>query len=158
MQNSRVELRGCGGGIIAWKGTNTTFPNKYGAYISDSIVEAANASVARSIAGKCFLGRPWNAQHRSVYLNTYLDASIASQGYEKWTSNPLTDNYNNYTVMAEYKDHGPGFNLTGRVAGHVSQELDAREVTPYKTPNDIFMAPDGSQPYVFWIDHNIYSW
>lgn len=29
IQSSLVTLRNCGGGITAWKGTNTTFVNKY---------------------------------------------------------------------------------------------------------------------------------
>lgn len=57
IQSSRLALRGCGGGITAWKGTNTTFANKYGVYIHDSVVEKANSSLL--IAGKCALGRPW---------------------------------------------------------------------------------------------------
>lgn len=108
IQYSWIELRGCGGKIVVWKGTNTTFVSKYGVYISNSFVNAAHGSIAPSIVGKQHLGRPWNHQHRSVYLNTYLDASIASQGYEKWLSNPLIDNYNNYTIMGEYNDSGPG--------------------------------------------------
>lgn len=55
--DTAVTLRSCGGGITAWKGTNTTFVNKYGVYIVDSTVEKANSSL--SIAGKCALGRPW---------------------------------------------------------------------------------------------------
>lgn len=57
IQSSRLSLRGCGGGITAWKGTNTTWVNKYGVYISESVVEKANSSL--SIEGKCALGRPW---------------------------------------------------------------------------------------------------
>ena len=57
VQSSRLALRGCGGGITAWKGTNTTFANKYGVYVHDSVVEKANSSL--SIAGECALGRPW---------------------------------------------------------------------------------------------------
>lgn len=57
VQDARVALRGCGGGITAWKGTNTTFVNKYGVYIHDSVVEKANSTL--DITGKCALGRPW---------------------------------------------------------------------------------------------------
>ncbi|KAF2761446.1 pectin lyase-like protein [Pseudovirgaria hyperparasitica] len=63
IQSSRLSLRSCGGGITAWKGTNTTFVNKYGVYIHDSHVEKANSSL--SISGKCALGRPWVRSFRS---------------------------------------------------------------------------------------------
>ena len=59
VQSTSIALRNCGGGITAWKGTNTTFVNKYGVYIVDSNVHAANASIATVIVGKCALGRPW---------------------------------------------------------------------------------------------------
>jgi pectinesterase len=59
VEQTSIALRNCGGGITAWKGTNTTFPNKYGVYIVDSNVHAANASIASVIKGKCALGRPW---------------------------------------------------------------------------------------------------
>ena len=57
IQSSEVLLRSCGGGITAWKGTNTTFLNKYGVYIHDSNVVKANSSL--NITHKCALGRPW---------------------------------------------------------------------------------------------------
>ncbi|KAM3072203.1 hypothetical protein ACMFMF_007597 [Clarireedia jacksonii] len=155
IERSNLTLRGCGGGVIAWKGTNTTFANKYGCYVSNSFLNAANSSIASSIVGKCSLGRPWNAQHRSVYLNTYMDASILPAGYTKWSTNPLTDNFNNYTFMAEYKSYGPGFNLTARLAGNVTKELDAISVKAYESPKSVFMTPTGQQPNVGWIDQEI---
>lgn len=80
--DSIVSMRGCGGGITAWKGMNTSFENKYGVYIHDSVVQKANASL--EIARHCALGRPWNAQHRSIFANSYLDDSIRPSGYIEW--------------------------------------------------------------------------
>jgi pectin methylesterase-like acyl-CoA thioesterase len=57
IQSSILSMRNCGGGITAWKGTATKFPNKYGVYIHESRVQKANASL--SISGRCSLGRPW---------------------------------------------------------------------------------------------------
>ena len=39
-QSVTLANRGCGGGIVAWKGTNLTAApgNRYGAYISDSSI------------------------------------------------------------------------------------------------------------------------
>ncbi|KAL9096764.1 MAG: hypothetical protein Q9165_001252 [Trypethelium subeluteriae] len=62
VQGISVLLRGCGGGITAWKGTNTTFVNKYGVYLHDSVVRKANSSL--SIAQQCALGRPWVSAER----------------------------------------------------------------------------------------------
>jgi hypothetical protein len=63
-------------------GTNTTFENKYGVYIHNSVVRKANYTL--EIEGECALGRPWNALHRSIFANTYLDASISPSGYIEW--------------------------------------------------------------------------
>lgn len=84
IQSSLLSLRACGGGITAWKGTNTTFVNRYGVYVHDSEVRKANSSL--EIQGECALGRPWNAGHRSVFANTYLDDSIRPSGYIEWSA------------------------------------------------------------------------
>jgi len=57
IQSSTLAMRGCGGGITAWKGTNTSWVNKYGVYIHDSRVEKANSSLSIQVKGA--LGRPW---------------------------------------------------------------------------------------------------
>jgi len=71
-------------------------------------------------------------------------------GYEKWSLNPIT---NNYTIMAEYNDYGPGYNYTARILGNVTQVLNAKQASVYATPKDVFMTSDGSQPYSFLIDN-----
>jgi pectinesterase len=87
---------------------------------------------------------------RAVYLDTYLDASIEGAGYERWTNNPLTWNWNNYAIMAEYESYGPGFNLTKRIAGNLTTESDAAQAAVYGSPEEVFMTPTGEQPDVAW--------
>jgi pectin methylesterase-like acyl-CoA thioesterase len=82
--HSSIALRGCGGGITAWKGTNSSYANKYGVYIHDSHVAKANSSLY--ITHECALGRPWNADMRSVFSYNYLDDSIRPSGYIEWSS------------------------------------------------------------------------
>lgn len=84
IQSSELQLRGCGGGITAWKGTNTSFVNHYGAYIHDSSVAKANSSL--QIEKECALGRPWNAGHRSIFVDCDLDDSIRNSGYIEWSA------------------------------------------------------------------------
>ena len=127
---------------------NTLQENKYGCYVVDSSVRAANASIAPSIVHKAALGRPWNAQIRSIYANTYLDESIIPAGYIQWsTSDPRI---NNYTFQAEYNSYGPGWNLTGRLAaGNISKVLTKQEYAPYSTVDKVFQRSytDGSFGY-----------
>ncbi|KAH8661998.1 pectin methylesterase family protein [Xylariales sp. PMI_506] len=154
IDKSTLALRTCGGGITAWKGTNTTFVNKYGVYIHDSQVLASNASVAAKIEGKCSLGRPWNAEHRSVYENTYLDASILPAGYTPWSS-AVNGNIGPNTTMAVWDVFGPGYNQTAEVAGNVTHIFDDSQVQPYLQPVDVFMTTTGKQPNVAWIDSSV---
>ena len=60
--------------------------------------------------------------------------------------------------MAEYNDAGPGFNLTGRIAGNLTIELTPDQARNYRTPKDVFMTPDGAQPDISWIDQDAYTW
>ncbi|EMC92708.1 carbohydrate esterase family 8 protein [Baudoinia panamericana UAMH 10762] len=147
---SEIQLRGCGGGITAWKGTNTTFENKYGAYIYKSHVAKANSTL--NITHECALGRPWNAQHRSIFALSYLDDSIQPNGYIEWSSSDPRVNFN--TTMAEFHDFGPGFNLTAReAASNVTIEMTPKEYAPYSTPALVFQYPfSGAFGNVAWID------
>lgn len=150
---STLSLRHCGGGITAWKGTNTTFENKYGVYIDSSQLIANNASTAAAVVGQCALGRPWNAQQRSIFMDSYFDASILPAGYIKWGA---TDpRVNNYTFMATWDNYGPGWNVTAERASNVTIVLDDDEVEPYRWPTDVFLTPSGEPNNTWWVDQSV---
>ncbi|TFY56902.1 hypothetical protein EVJ58_g7348 [Rhodofomes roseus] len=154
VQSSLVTMRSCGGGITAWKGTNTTFDNKYGVYIHDSAIMKENNSL--SIAGECALGRPWNAQMRAIFAHCYLDDSIRPAGYIEWQPTDPRIDYN--TTMAEYEDFGPGFNLTGRAEGNVTLLMTEEEYEPYSNVEKVFQyPPSGDFGNVGWIDFEPWS-
>ncbi|KAJ9133928.1 Pectinesterase [Coniochaeta hoffmannii] len=154
IEKSHLTLRSCGGGITAWKGTNTTFDNKYGVYLDRTPSVAANASIAAKIVGKCALGRPWNAQHHSIFMDSYFDASIKPAGYVIWGT--TDQRVNNYTFMATWKDYGPGYNETAeRNSGGVTLVLDDEQVRPYRYPEDVFQTPEGEFGNVGWIDQSV---
>lgn len=163
IQSSILSLRSCGGGITAWKGTNTTFDNMYGVYIHDSAVLPENATVAAKEVGKCALGRPWNAQHRSLFARTSLSPEIRASGYIPWQETDPRIDYN--TTMAEYQTYGPGFNLTGRLDAGVEFNLTQGPLTAhpilteeeyisggYSSPETIFQDDQGTFGYTGWID------
>lgn len=56
--------------------------------------------------------------------------------------------------MAEYKDYGPGFNLTGRLeASNITIELTPQEYAPYSSPAKVFQYPfSGVFGNIGWID------
>ncbi|KAM0551882.1 hypothetical protein ACHAPJ_008219 [Fusarium lateritium] len=150
IDRSTLSLRNCGGGITAWKGTNTTFTNKYGVYIDHTQVIPSNSTIAKNLVGKCALGRPWNSQHRSIFMQSYFDAVILPAGYIEWSAAlPRVDNY---TFMATWKDYGPGYDVEAEKASNVTKVLTDKEVKPYRSPADVFQTPEGKFGNVKWID------
>lgn len=154
VEESTLLLRYCKGGITAWKGTNTTFENKYGVYISETQVLAANSTVGAEIKGLCALGRPWNNLDRSVFMDSYLDASITPAGYISWGGAP-DGNIGPKTIEAVYNLYGPGYDEAAEKASNVTKVLDASEVRPYRYPVDVFMTEDGQPGNIQWIDRSV---
>ncbi|KAJ3123414.1 hypothetical protein HK100_011609 [Physocladia obscura] len=152
VNSSLITLRSCGGGITAWKGTNTTFVNSYGVYIHDSVIQKANSSL--SIKGKCALGRPWNAEHRSIFANTSFDNSILPGGYIEWSSSDPRLGVN--TTMAVYADYGAGYNTTALAANSkITKIFTAAQYVPYSTTALVFQAPfTGVYGNNLWIETN----
>lgn len=129
-QSVTLANRACGGGIVAWKGTNLTDApgNRYGAYISESrIIRSPDANATTVTAEQCFLGRPWNDLATTVFLRTYMDDSIAPPGFKPFDSaRPVIMNT---TFYAEYKSFGPGGNTSQRVSDHILTAAEANDFT-----------------------------
>ncbi|EGN98154.1 carbohydrate esterase family 8 protein [Serpula lacrymans var. lacrymans S7.3] len=130
-QSITLANRACGGGIVAWKGSNYTAApgNRYGAYISDSkIIRSPDANATAVTENSCWLGRPWNDLATTVYLRTYMDDSVQPAGFEPFDSaRPVIANT---TYYAEYDSYGPGANMSARVSiEHVLDTSEARNFT-----------------------------
>lgn len=84
--------------------------------------------IADSAVSKLFLGRPWRAHAKTVFLDCELPAVIAPEGWNNW-GNPE----NEKTVLyAEYKNRGNGAVTTNRV--NWSKQLNTREAAQYALP------------------------
>ncbi|KAH9480216.1 putative pectinesterase/pectinesterase inhibitor 7 [Psilocybe cubensis] len=130
-QNVILANRACGGGLVAWKGTNLTDApgNRYGAYIADStIVRSPDANATTVTADKCFLGRPWNDLATTVYLRTFMDDSIRPEGWTPFDSaRPVIMNT---TFYAEFDSTGPGGNTSARIPlEHILTAEQAKDFT-----------------------------
>jgi len=129
-ENITLANRACGGGIVAWKGSNQTFApgNRYGAYISDSqIIRSPDANATTDIVGQCFLGRPWNDLATTVYLRTFMDDTIRPVGWTPFDSaRPVIMNT---TFYAEFDNTGPGSNTSQRVSDHILTPAQASDFT-----------------------------
>jgi len=129
-ENITLANRGCGGGIVAWKGTDQSNAtgNRYGAYISDSrIIRSPDANATLDIDGKCFLGRPWNDLATTVYLRTFMDDTVEPIGWTPFDSaRPVIMNT---TFYAEFDNFGPGSNTSLRQSDHILTDAQAKEFT-----------------------------
>ncbi|KAJ7863449.1 pectin lyase-like protein [Mycena olivaceomarginata] len=130
-QNVILANRACGGGLVAWKGTNQTDApgNRYGAYISDSqIIRSPDANSSTSTTGLCFLGRPWNELATTVYLSTFMDASVRPAGWTTFST--PTQVPNRYIIiffgLIGHLVAGPGGNTSQRVP--IEHKLTATQV------------------------------
>ncbi|KAL5524410.1 hypothetical protein ACEPAF_9550 [Sanghuangporus sanghuang] len=122
--------RACGGGIVAWKGTNRTDApgNRYGAYINNSkIIRSPDANATLDITGKCFLGRPWNDLATTIYMRTFMDDTIQPAGWTPFDSARPT--IMNTTFYAEFHNFGPGSNTSQRVHDHILTPAEAADFT-----------------------------
>ncbi|OJJ07733.1 hypothetical protein ASPVEDRAFT_46967 [Aspergillus versicolor CBS 583.65] len=152
-ERCELVLRGCGGGITAWKGTNTTYANKFGAYVHGSAIRAANATIAVEMEGQCALGRPWNSGHRSIFARSYEDGMIRDSGYVLWQA-PITEQ----TLMGEYENFGPGWDVSARREYNYSILLGEETWNRYNSPAKVFLTEEGTPGNVEWIDKRMRWW
>ncbi|KAG2109036.1 carbohydrate esterase family 8 protein [Suillus discolor] len=109
-QNVILANRACGGGIVAWVGTEGT---RNGAFIADSkIIRSPDANSTTVTDSRCYLGRPWNPLAITVYLRTYMDESIHPNGFTHWSGKTSVSST---TYFAEYRSSGPGGNTSKRL-------------------------------------------
>jgi pectinesterase len=104
---------------------NTPQGKKFGFVFMDCKV------IADSSVTKLFLGRPWRAYSRTVFIRCQLPKQIAPQGWDNWNNRE-----NEKTVYyAEYKNTGEGATTKSRVEW--SKQLNEKESKEY-TPAIIF--------------------
>jgi pectinesterase len=78
---------------------------------------------------KLFLGRPWRANAKTVFIGCELPNQIAPEGWDNW-SNPENEKTSHY---AEYKNTGEGADISKRVSW--SKQLSDKEAKGYTLEN-----------------------
>lgn len=84
---------------------------------------------ASESAQKVYLGRPWRANAKTVFINTEMGKHILPEGWHVWNNN---DNHKT-TFYAEYGSTGPGFVKESRV--NWSKQLSKKEAKQYTLKN-----------------------
>jgi len=127
---------------------NTTKGNAYGFVFLNCRI------MADSGVTKLYLGRPWRAWAKTVFLYCELPAQISSSGWHNW-DNPENEKTAFY---AEYKNTGAGANIGGRV--NWAKQLTDKEAATY-TLNNIFMntsIPGDADGAWFQITSTVFAW
>jgi pectinesterase len=93
--------------------------------------------IADSSVNKLYLGRPWRAFSKTVFIRCELPKQIAAAGWDNW-SNPQNEKTVYY---AEYKNTGEGANYTNRASW--SKQLTDKEAKEY-TVETIFAAANSA--------------
>lgn len=107
---------------------NTTPGKKYGFVFLDCKV------ITDSAVNKLFLGRPWRAYAKTVFVRCELPKVITPEGWNNWgnVENEKT------TYYAEYKNTGEGADVGKRVSW--SKQLTDKEAKEYSLENIFFNA------------------
>ena len=102
---------------------NTPAGNKFGFVFMDCFI------IADSTVNKLYLGRPWRAWAKTVFIRCELPKQIAAAGWNNW-GNPENEQKAYY---AEYKNTGAGAGTEGRVKW--SHQLRHKEAANYSIEN-----------------------
>jgi pectinesterase len=100
--------------------------------------------IADTNVTKVYLGRPWRAHAKTVFLNCSLPAPITPEGWNNW-GNPE----NEKTVLyAEYKNTGEGAATDKRVSW--SKQLKDKEAQRYALATIFSFSLKDSEPGYYW--------
>ena len=95
---------------------------------------------------KCYLGRPWGAYAKTVFIECELGGHILPEGWHDWEKDGKPDTKKN-SYYAEYKNYGPG------AAGERvkwSHKLNARQAGEYSFEKVMYQSQDG----IVWDPYN----
>ncbi|HVG41729.1 MAG TPA: pectinesterase family protein, partial [Chitinophagaceae bacterium] len=95
--------------------------------------------IADTAAKKCYLGRPWRPNAKTVFINTEMENHIVLEGWNNWGN---LENEKS-VFYAEYNNKGSGANLSHRAIW--SKQLKLREAKQFTIEN-IFSGRNAWKP------------
>ena len=95
---------------------------------------------------KCYLGRPWGAYAKTVFINCELGGHILADGWHDWEKEGKPDTKKN-SYYAEYGSFGPGARGPRVKWAHTLKEKDLKDYTFEKV---MYQSQDG----IVWDPYN----
>ena len=90
---------------------------------------------------KCYLGRPWGAYARTVFIDCELGSHILKEGWHDWEKPGKPDTKKN-SYYAEYGSRGPGA-ASKKERVKWSYQLSAKKAAEYSFEKVMFQPQDG---------------
>jgi pectinesterase len=106
---------------------STELPARYGLVFRNSVITADSIGFDGVPITTFYLGRPWQASPRTVFLRCYEPSRLNAAGWQAWNVTPA--------LYAEHRCTGPGAGTSGRVSW--SSQLSDSAAALY-TPQNIF--------------------
>ncbi|CAO1946239.1 unnamed protein product [Urochloa humidicola] len=107
---ARVPLRGQQNAVTA-QGREDPNQNTGTSVHRCRVVPAPDLAPVAGTEVKTFLGRPWKAYSRTVYVKSYLDAHVDAKGWLEWDGDFALSTL----FYGEYENEGPGAGTAARV-------------------------------------------
>ena len=112
----------------------STLPGqKYGYVFVDCKLTAAPG------VDKCYLGRPWGAYAKTVFIHCELGPHIAPEGWHDWEKEGKPDTKKN-SYYAEYQNYGPG---ASGFRVNWAHEMTAGQVADHSFEKVMYQKQDG---------------
>ena len=99
--------------------------------------------IADTSVHKAYLGRPWRAYAKTVFIRCDIGGHITPEGWNPWKGDKLFPEKDKTAYYAEYKNTGAGADIKSRVPW--SHQLTAAEASVYTLTN-ILGGKDGWDP------------
>jgi len=90
---------------------------------------------------KCYLGRPWGAYAKTVFIECELGSHILPEGWHDWEKPGKPDTKKN-SYYAEYKNFGPGA-ASKKERVKWSRQLTAKQAAEYSFEKVMYQKKDG---------------
>ena len=118
-----IHINRNGGTLTA---ASTDADSKFGYIFLDNVLSADPVGFDGDTITSFYLGRPWQAEPKTVFINTYEPASLNPAAWLAWNVTPA--------VYAEYNCSGPGYSDLSQRASFSSQ-LTSDEAAQYTIQN-----------------------
>ncbi|MEJ2617986.1 MAG: pectinesterase family protein, partial [Ignavibacteriaceae bacterium] len=104
--------------------------SQFGFVFKDCNISYDSVGFDGNVVSKIYLGRAWQAEPRTVFMNTYEPSVIDSLG---WNQQPINTGIIP-ALYGVYQDYGPGYNETGHAQG-IGSILTSTEAADYTIEN-----------------------